>query len=61
MSELSSMVDLLRRRAAEQSDDRAYVFLSEKGIEEAQLTFSSPVAPRLGRPRAGEGDGGRLP
>jgi acyl-CoA synthetase (AMP-forming)/AMP-acid ligase II len=40
MSELSSMVDLLRWRAAEQPDDRAYVFLSEKGIEEAVLTFA---------------------
>jgi acyl-CoA synthetase (AMP-forming)/AMP-acid ligase II len=40
MSELSSMVDLLRRRAAEQPDDRAYVFLSEKGSEEAELTFA---------------------
>jgi acyl-CoA synthetase (AMP-forming)/AMP-acid ligase II len=34
------MVDLLRRRAAEQPDDRAYIFLSEKGTEEAQLTFA---------------------
>jgi len=34
------MVDLLRRRAAEQPDDRAYVSLSEKGSEEAQLTFA---------------------
>jgi acyl-CoA synthetase (AMP-forming)/AMP-acid ligase II len=34
------MVDLLRRRAAEQPHDRAYVFLSEKEIEEAQLTFA---------------------
>jgi acyl-CoA synthetase (AMP-forming)/AMP-acid ligase II len=40
MSELSSMVDLLRRRAEEQPDDRAYVFLSEKGTEEAELTFA---------------------
>jgi acyl-CoA synthetase (AMP-forming)/AMP-acid ligase II len=38
--QLSSMVDLLRRRAAEQPDDRAYVFLSEKGGEEAELTFA---------------------
>jgi acyl-CoA synthetase (AMP-forming)/AMP-acid ligase II len=34
------MVDLLRRRAAEQPNDRAYVFLSEKGTEEAELTFA---------------------
>src|SRR6202023_1338574 len=40
MSELTSMVDLLRWRAAEQPDDRAYVFLSEKGTEEAELTFA---------------------
>jgi acyl-CoA synthetase (AMP-forming)/AMP-acid ligase II len=40
MSELTSMVDLLRWRAAEQPDDRAYVFLSEKGAEEAELTFA---------------------
>jgi acyl-CoA synthetase (AMP-forming)/AMP-acid ligase II len=40
MSELSSIVDLLRRRAAEQPNDRAYVFLSEKESEEAALTFA---------------------
>jgi len=34
------MVDLLRRRAAGQPDDRAYVFLSEKESEEAALTFA---------------------
>jgi len=39
MSELTSMVDLLRRRAAEQAGDPAYIFLSERGVEEAQLTF----------------------
>jgi acyl-CoA synthetase (AMP-forming)/AMP-acid ligase II len=36
----SPIVDLLRRRAAEQPHDRAYLFLSEKGTEEAQLTFA---------------------
>ena len=35
------MVDLLRRRAAEQPDDRAYVLLSEKESEEAELTFAA--------------------
>ncbi len=35
----SSLVDLLGRRAAEQRDERAYVFLSDKGDEEAALTF----------------------
>jgi acyl-CoA synthetase (AMP-forming)/AMP-acid ligase II len=34
-----SLVDLLRHRANEQPDDRAYVFLSDKGREEAVLTF----------------------
>jgi acyl-CoA synthetase (AMP-forming)/AMP-acid ligase II len=41
MSELFSMVDLLRRRAAEQPNDRAYAFLSEKESEEAALTFAA--------------------
>jgi acyl-CoA synthetase (AMP-forming)/AMP-acid ligase II len=36
----NSMVELLRARAAEQPDDRAYVFLSDRGGEEASLTFS---------------------
>jgi acyl-CoA synthetase (AMP-forming)/AMP-acid ligase II len=35
----TSLVDLLARRAAEQRDERAYVFLSDKGDEEAVLTF----------------------
>jgi acyl-CoA synthetase (AMP-forming)/AMP-acid ligase II len=47
MSEPSSMVDFLRWRAAEQPDDRAYVFLSEKGDEEAELTFAE-LARRAG-------------
>src|SRR5436853_6405500 len=37
---LTSLVDLLHRRAAEQPDDRAYVFLSDRGAEEASLTFA---------------------
>ena len=36
----NSMVELLRARAAEQPDERAYVFLSDRGGEEASLTFS---------------------
>lgn len=40
MSEFSSMTDLLRRRAAEQAGERAYVFLSERGEEEAALSFA---------------------
>lgn len=35
-----SMVELLRARAAEQPDERAYVFLSGSGGEDASLTFS---------------------
>jgi acyl-CoA synthetase (AMP-forming)/AMP-acid ligase II len=35
----NSLVDLITRRAAEQHDERGYVFLSEKGDEEAALTF----------------------
>jgi acyl-CoA synthetase (AMP-forming)/AMP-acid ligase II len=40
MPEFSSMTDLLRRRAAEQAEARAYVFLSERGSEEAALSFA---------------------
>jgi len=36
---LISLVDLLRQRADEKPSDRAYVFLSDKGQEEAVLTF----------------------
>src|SRR6476469_10765548 len=49
----TSLVDLLARRAAEQGDERAYVFLSDKGDEEAVLTFgelqrcAAAVAARL--------------
>ncbi len=35
----TSLVELLGRRAAEQADERGYVFLSDKGEEEAALTF----------------------
>jgi acyl-CoA synthetase (AMP-forming)/AMP-acid ligase II len=35
----ASLVDLLRRRAAGQPNERAYVFLSDKGNEEAALSF----------------------
>jgi acyl-CoA synthetase (AMP-forming)/AMP-acid ligase II len=34
-----SMVELLRARAAGQPDERAYVFLSDRGGEDASLTF----------------------
>src|ERR1700680_4846920 len=36
----ASLVDLLRHRAREQPYDRAYIFLSDRGNEEAQLTFA---------------------
>lgn len=39
MDNLRSLVALLDRRAAEQADDRAYVFVSDRGTEEAALTF----------------------
>lgn len=39
MDNFRSLVALLARRAAEQADDRAYVFVSDRGTEEAALTF----------------------
>jgi acyl-CoA synthetase (AMP-forming)/AMP-acid ligase II len=39
MDDLRSLVGLLARRAAEQPNDRAYVFVSDRGTEEAVLTF----------------------
>ncbi|MDN3275389.1 fatty acyl-AMP ligase [Frankia sp. RB7] len=39
MDNLRSLVALLARRAADQADDRAYVFVSDRGTEEASLTF----------------------
>src|SRR3954453_18488030 len=36
----NSMVELLRARAAEQPDERAYIFLSDRGGVESSLTFS---------------------
>jgi acyl-CoA synthetase (AMP-forming)/AMP-acid ligase II len=39
METLSSLVTLLAHRAASQPDDRAYLFLSDRGTEEAALTF----------------------
>jgi acyl-CoA synthetase (AMP-forming)/AMP-acid ligase II len=39
MDNLHSLVALLARRAADQADDRAYVFVSDRGAEEATLTF----------------------
>jgi acyl-CoA synthetase (AMP-forming)/AMP-acid ligase II len=39
MDSFRSLVAVLARRAAEQADDRAYVFVSDRGTEEAALTF----------------------
>src|SRR5262249_35211347 len=36
----ASLVDLLRYRASTQPDDRAFVFLSDRGVEEVQITFA---------------------
>src|SRR5260370_16372313 len=40
MEIFSSLVTLLAHRAEAQPDDRAYLFLSDRGTEEAALTFS---------------------
>ncbi|MBR1174745.1 fatty acyl-AMP ligase [Bradyrhizobium sp. KB893862 SZCCT0404] len=53
MDNFRSLVAVLARRAAEQADDRAYVFVSDRGTEEAALTFrqlhdaASALATRL--------------
>ncbi|EJN15416.1 acyl-CoA synthetase (AMP-forming)/AMP-acid ligase II [Bradyrhizobium sp. YR681] len=53
MDSFRSLVAVLARRAAEQADDRAYVFVSDRGTEEASLTFrqlheaASALAERL--------------
>ncbi|MGY8710973.1 fatty acyl-AMP ligase [Bradyrhizobium sp. 18BD] len=39
METFRSLVAVLARRAADQADDRAYVFVSDRGTEEASLTF----------------------
>src|SRR5450755_2409826 len=39
MQTFSSLVTLLARRAGSQPDDRAYVFLGDRGAEEAVITF----------------------
>src|SRR4051812_26803444 len=39
MEGFRSLAAVLARRAAEQADDRAYVFVSDRGTEEAALTF----------------------
>jgi acyl-CoA synthetase (AMP-forming)/AMP-acid ligase II len=61
LPDLASLADLLAYRAREQPNDRAYVFLSERGGEEAVLTFAElerragMVAARLAT-RLREGD-----
>lgn len=53
MDNLRSLVALLARRAAERPDERPYVFISDRGAEEAVLTFrrlhecASALAARL--------------
>src|SRR6202041_436590 len=39
METFSSLVGLLARRAESQPDEPAYIFLSDRGAEEAALTF----------------------
>jgi acyl-CoA synthetase (AMP-forming)/AMP-acid ligase II len=39
MEPFSSLVDLLAKRAESQPDERAYIFLSDRGAEEAVLSF----------------------
>lgn len=39
MEPFSSLVDLLAKRAASQPDARAYIFLSDRGAEEAVISF----------------------
>src|SRR5262245_27962675 len=56
----TSLVDLLRYRATNQPNDRAYIFLSDQGREESVLTFAeldqraSDVAARLARSQIGD-------
>lgn len=61
MEPLSSLVELLAKRAEIQPDERAYIFLSDRGTEEAVISFrqlhdaANAVAARLSRvARTGE-------
>ena len=40
LGSVTSLADLLRHRAADQPDDRAYVVLSDRGAEVADITFA---------------------
>src|SRR4051794_5740802 len=44
MAEPATLVDVLRQRAQAQPHDRAYVFLSDQGAEEASLTYAELLA-----------------
>src|ERR1041384_3516190 len=44
MAQAATLVDILRQRAAAQAHDRAYVFLSDHGAEEATLTYAELLA-----------------
>ncbi len=43
-TEFSSLVDVLRHRAAEQPDDPAYIFLPDRGAERPSLSFAELYA-----------------
>jgi acyl-CoA synthetase (AMP-forming)/AMP-acid ligase II len=60
MSSLGSMIELLRHRAAERPDRRAYVYLSDQGREAATLTFAELAlrARSLAVRLAGQGNSG---
>jgi len=47
-TEFSSLVDVLRHRAAEQPDDAAYIFLPDRGAERLSLSFAE-LTPAPGR------------
>jgi acyl-CoA synthetase (AMP-forming)/AMP-acid ligase II len=44
MTTHATLVDVLAHRAATQPDDRAYLFLSDQGAEEASLTYAELLA-----------------
>jgi acyl-CoA synthetase (AMP-forming)/AMP-acid ligase II len=46
-TEFSSLVDVLRHRAAEQPDDPAYIFLPDRGAERLSLSFAELYAKAL--------------
>jgi acyl-CoA synthetase (AMP-forming)/AMP-acid ligase II len=44
MAHPETLVDILRQRAATQGNERAYLFLSDRGAEEASLTYAELLA-----------------